>query len=135
MNFINFMPFNINNIKIFQHGSLCLWSMMQLWWFWNIYKSILLWPVFCFFLKVHQGFFPFNLWHHPLNQHIHIETMYPSGITHFNAMIFIPLCENCKLCTYGYHLVWVFIFFPQYSYCAMVYKFQKKSSTRTRWVC
>jgi hypothetical protein len=69
-----------------------------------------------FFQKVHQGFFRFNLWHHTLNQHIHIDTMYPSGITHFNTMILIPLCENCKLCTYWYHLVWVFIFLLQYPY-------------------
>jgi len=101
---------NIINIINFQFG---FWSMMHLWWFWDIYTSILLWLMFCwFFWKVHQGFFPFNLckklhflWHRTLNQHIHIDTMYPFGITHFNTMIFIPLCENCKLCTYWYHLV------------------------------
>jgi hypothetical protein len=69
---------------------------------------------------VYQGFFPFNLckklhfflWHHTLNQHIHIATMYPFGIRQFNTMILIPLCENCKLCTYWYHMVWVFAFSP-----------------------
>jgi len=56
------------------------------------------------------------VWHHTLNQHIHIDTMYPFGITHFNTMILIPMCENCKLCTYWYHLIWIFVFLPQYSY-------------------
>jgi len=32
-------------------------------------------------------------------------------------MILVSLCENCKLHTYWYHLVWVFIFLPQYPYC------------------
>ncbi len=36
--------------------------------------------------------------------------MYLFGITRFNTMILIPWCENCKLCTYWYHLVWVFAF-------------------------
>ncbi len=104
--------YNINNIYFFQLGNLSLWLMTHLWWFWNVYKSVLLWPMFSwFFLKVHPRFFPFNLckkfpflWHHILNQHIHIDTMYPSGITHFNTMIFISLCENCKSYTYWYHL-------------------------------
>jgi len=52
-----------------------------------------------FFLSIYAKICIF-LWHHTLNQHIHIDTMYPFDITHFNTMIFIPLCENCKFCTY-----------------------------------
>jgi hypothetical protein len=69
-----------------------------------------------FFLSTYAKNCTFS-WHHTLNQHIHIDTMYPSCITHFNIMIRIPLCENCKLCTYWYHLVWVFIFLSQYMHC------------------
>ncbi len=69
-----------------------------------------------FFLSTYAESCTF-LWHHTLNQHIHIDTMYTSGITHFNTMILISLCENCKLHTYWYRLVWVFIFLPQYPYC------------------
>jgi hypothetical protein len=78
--------------------------------------------------------FLFNLWHHTLNQHIHMDTMYLSSITHFNTMIFIPLCENCKLCTYWYHLLRVFIFWLQYLYCHGL-QISKKSNTYTKRVC
>jgi len=84
-----------------------------------------------FFLSTYANIF---LWHHTLNQHIHIDPMYPSSITHFNTMIFIPLCENCKLCTYWYHLVWVFTFSPQYLYCHGIW-ISKKSKTHMRWTC
>jgi hypothetical protein len=77
-----------------------------------------------FFLSTYAKKMHF-LWHRTLNQHIHIDTMYPFGITHFNTMIIIPLCENCKLCTYWYHLVWVFIFLPQYPYYHGIQIFQK----------
>jgi len=39
----------INNINFFQLGSLNLWTTTHLWWFWDIYKSILSWPMFCWF--------------------------------------------------------------------------------------
>jgi hypothetical protein len=94
-----------------------------------------------FFKKAHQGFFLSTyakncifLWHHLLNQHIDIDIMYPSSMIHFNTMIFIPLCENCKFCTYWYHLVWVFLFSPQYLYCHNIW-ISKKSNTLTKWVC
>jgi hypothetical protein len=127
---------------------------MHLWWFWDICKSILLWPIFCgfffkgfikdVFLSSYEKsytffFFFFFVWHHTLNQHIHkSDTMHPTRITHFNIMILIPLCENCKLCTY-YITYYEFSYFrlaPIYP-TAMVYKFpkNKKSNTRTRWVC
>jgi hypothetical protein len=116
--------YSINNIVFFQLSSLSLWSMMHLWWFWDIYESILLWPMFCWFFNgSSRGFLSTYakssrfLWHHTLNQHIPIDTMYPFGVTHLNTMILIPLCENCKFCIYWYHLVWVFIFLLQYLYC------------------
>ncbi len=72
--------------------------MTHLWWFWNIYKSILLWLVFCWvWFNNSSRIFSFQfmqkvaffLWHHILNQHIHIDNVYPSGITHFNTMLVI----------------------------------------------
>jgi len=54
--------YNINNIYFFQFGNLSLWSMTHLWWFWDIYKSILLWLVFCwFFFKGSSRIFSFQL--------------------------------------------------------------------------
>jgi len=108
--------------------------MMHLWWFWDIYKSILLWlGVLLVFFKRFIKDFLFStyaksfifLWHHTLNQHIHIDIIYPFGITHFNSTILMSLSENCKLCTYGYHLVWVFIYFSQYPYCHGIWNSKK----------
>jgi hypothetical protein len=75
-----------------------------------------------FFLSTYARSSTF-LWHHTLNQHIHIDTMYPYGTTHFNTMIFIPLCENCKLCIYWYE----FSYFCFNTHTTMVYKFWKKN--------
>jgi len=147
MNFIDFMPFIIL-VKLI---IICFFNLRALafdqWHIWDdfgtstnefccghcfvgLFKGSS--RIFSFQLKQKSCIF---LWHHTLKQHIHIHTMYPSNITHFNTMIIIPLCENCKFCTYWYHMVWVFIFLPQYASSAMVYKFQKKSNTRTKWVC
>jgi hypothetical protein len=60
-----------------------------------------------FFLRVHQGFCPFTLCK---------KVALICGITHFNTMILIPFSENCKLQTYWYHLIWVWVFSPQYPY-------------------
>jgi hypothetical protein len=123
MNFINFMPFIILIILIFSNLAALAFDQ---WCICDDFGTST--NQFCcdqcfvgFFLKVHQGFFPFNLckklhffWHHILNQHIHIDIMHPSSITHFNTMIIIPLCENCELCTYWCHMKWIFIFLPQY---------------------
>jgi hypothetical protein len=71
MNFINF--FQLGNQVI-------LWSMMHLWWFWDISKSNLLWRIVCwgffFCVRIHQGFFPFNLC-----KKLHVF-VFLGGITH-----------------------------------------------------
>jgi hypothetical protein len=74
-----------------------------------------------FFLSTYANIF---LWHHILNQHIHIETMYPFSITHFNTMIFIPLCENVNFVHID--MTWYeFSYFRPNTCIAMVYEFQK----------
>jgi len=116
----------INNIKTFQCGRFSLWSMTHLWWFWESTNKFCCDQCFIDFWKkkfIKDIFFSTYaksctfLWHHILNQHIHINIMYLSSITHYNIVILIPLCENCKICTYWYHLVWAFIFLLQYLYC------------------
>jgi hypothetical protein len=109
-------------------------SMMHLWWFWDIYKSILLWLMFCwFFFRVHQGFFLFNLckklqrmWHDTLNQHMHIDTMYTSGITHFNTMILTYPCVKIVNFVHIDTTWYEFSYFCLNTRIAMVYNFFKK---------
>jgi hypothetical protein len=60
----------------------CGYSINAYWWLLVLKKRFI------------EDFLIFNLWHHTLNQYIHIDTMYPFGITHFNTMTLIPLCEN-----------------------------------------
>jgi hypothetical protein len=72
---------------------------MHLWQFWNIYKKKICDQFFVEFLKkmfIKDFSFQlmqkiaFFLWHHKLNQHIHIDNMYPFNIAHFNTIDTLP---------------------------------------------
>jgi hypothetical protein len=138
MNFMNFMPFII--LIILKFSNLATLAFDQ----WRICddfgastNQFCCDQCFIEFLKGSSRIFFLStyakncifLWHHTLNQHIHIDTMYPYCITHFNTMILIPLCENCKFCTYWYQLVWVFIFLLQYMYCHGIQTLKKIKSS------